>query len=269
MGWCVTSLLLLCVQLGSFGGNHPCLELSLCSASKSRPLIWGSHHLYLPFHYLWDCSSNLLTTPSQEIGSFKRCHSLATLKSRHPKTHTNGDPHICLSSITHNHLNFRIELLHCQRFKPKKWLWTKVFVRFTTKIISVSSKKNPYGFKSYFLIFFTKALALFYEAKKKLWRSNLLRHCNHKKKNINWKMSLLYNLHINRWKNSNIIYLSTQKCLPWSQANSLWCLIWIVANFLSVMGIQWKLRKEKELKINATFRAGSLSKDIWCGRAQT
>lgn len=30
------------------------------------------------------------------------------------------------------------------------------------------------------------------------------------------------------------------------------------------MGIQWKLGKEKELKINATFSAGALSKDIWC-----
>lgn len=211
----------------------------------------------------WDCSSNVLTTPSQEVGSFKRCYSLATLKSRHPKTHANWDPHICISnSVTPNHLNFRIELLYCQRFKPKKWLWTKVSVRFTTKIISVSSKQNPYGFKYYFLIFLTKALVLFCE-EKKLWRSNLLRHWNLKKKKINWKISLLYNLHINRWKNSNIIYLSTQKCLPWSQANSLWCLIWTVANFLSVMGIQWKLGKEKELRVNATFSAGALSKDIW------
>lgn len=205
----------------------------------------GLSPLVLTLSLSWGCSSNVLTTPSQEVGSFRWCYSLATLKSRHPKTHANWGPHICISnSVTYNHWNYRLDLLHCQRFKPKKWLWTKVFIRFTTKISSVWSKQNPYGFKYYFLIFLTKALALFYGAKK-LWRSNLLRHCNHKKKKINWKMSLLYNLPINRWKNSNIIYLSTQKCLPWSQANSLWCLIWLVANFLSVMEIQWKLGRRK------------------------
>lgn len=187
MGSCVTSLLLLCVQLESCGENLHCLELSLCPTSKARPLIYGSHHLYSPFHYVLGL---LFKCPDYTIPGnweFQKMLQPATLKSRHPKTHTNWDPHICISnSLTHNHRNFRIELLHCQRFKPKKWLWPKVFVRFTTKIISVSSKQNPYGFKSYLLIFFTKALALFYEAKKKLWRSNLLRHCNHKKK-INWK----------------------------------------------------------------------------------
>lgn len=35
------------------------------------------------------------------------------------------------------------------------------------------------------------------------------------------------------------------------------------------MGIQWKLGKEKELKINATFSAGALSKDIWWGWQST
>lgn len=213
----------------------------------------------------WDCSSNVLTTPSQEIGSFKRCYSLLLWNQDIPKhtqigTHTSAFPTELPTTIKILGLSSCI----AKDLNLKNGFGTKVFVRFTTKIISVSSKQNPYGFKSYLLIFFTKALALFYEAKKKLWRSNLLRHCNHEKK-INWKISLLYNLHINRWKNSNIIYLSTQKCLPWSQANSLWCLIWIVANFLSVMGIQWKLGKEKELKINATFSAGALSEDIWWG----
>lgn len=35
------------------------------------------------------------------------------------------------------------------------------------------------------------------------------------------------------------------------------------------MGIQWKLGKEKELRINATFSAGALSKDIWWGWQST